>query len=692
MYRSIFIFLIFLIPFVSYSHRITIDRDSIIDIDSILIESYFTSQPFLTLTSSAKVIEKPSLLTQAPNDYLSAINNIAGVRMEERSPGSYRLAIRGSMIRSPFGIRNIKIYMDDFPLTDAGGNTYLNLFDPNSTHSIHVLKGPDGSIYGPNSGGVIRFNPEGFEKNLQNNISIQLNTGSYGLFNQTVGISHKASDKYQFSVNQSFNRNDGYRENSALNKKTFQTAHQWQYSTRGRIKWFGLYSDLFYQTPGGLTLDQYKNNPSSARPPVGSTPGASDQKAAIFNKTTYTGISNQYNINNHVQHHISIFGTFTDFENPFITNYEYRKEKNFGLRTFITYQPIHSHTIQWKTFIGLESQRGKHDIKNYDNDSGHATDPQAFDLLYNTQSTFFIKNEVLFLEKLSIDASLGWNDQTIKYKQEFPIISELENFNIQDAWMPRLGLSYKLTSNMAWRASLSKGFSPPTIAEIRGSNNVINRELKPEQGTNYETGWRWQSSNRRWITDFAVYKYQMKNGIIKQLDEIGADYYQNAGVIDQKGLEFSIMGYLITPNQYSFINSLTIDANITQQKYTFKRYITGEQNYSGNKVTAVPSGIYSSTLQMKIQKRYHLNLYYIYTSKSPLNDANIFFADSFHLLKAKLNYNYSFQSKYDIDIFVGGDNLLNQKYSLGNDINAFGNRFYNPAPPFNFYAGVKINL
>jgi iron complex outermembrane receptor protein len=46
--------------------------------------------------------------------------------MEERSPGSYRLNIRGSSLRSPFGVRNVKIYYNNIPFTDPGGNTYLN--------------------------------------------------------------------------------------------------------------------------------------------------------------------------------------------------------------------------------------------------------------------------------------------------------------------------------------------------------------------------------------------------------------------------------------------------------------------------------------------------------------------------------------------------------------------------------------
>jgi iron complex outermembrane receptor protein len=41
---------------------------------------------------------------------------------------------------------------------------------------------------------------------------------------------------------------------------------------------------------------------------------------------------------------------------------------------------------------------------------------------------------------------------------------------------------------------------------------------------------------------------------------------------------------------------------------------------------------------------------------------------------------------------VGADNLLNKTYSLGNDLNAFGGRFFNPAPKRNYFLGAKIEL
>ena len=73
--------------------------------------------------------------------FVSTLNSFAGIRMEERSPGSYRIAIRGSSLRAPFGVRNTKVYWNQIPFTDAGNNTYISLLEPALFNSNHH-KGP----------------------------------------------------------------------------------------------------------------------------------------------------------------------------------------------------------------------------------------------------------------------------------------------------------------------------------------------------------------------------------------------------------------------------------------------------------------------------------------------------------------------------------------------------------------------
>ena len=44
----------------------------------------------------------------------------------------------------------------------------------------------------------------------------------------------------------------------------------------------------------------------------------------------------------------------------------------------------------------------------------------------------------------------------------------------------------------------------------------------------------------------------------------------------------------------------------------------------------------------------------------------------------------------NVDAFIGANNLFNVSYSLGNDLNAFGGRYYQPAAGQTVYFGIKF--
>lgn len=573
-----------------------------------------------------------------------------------------------------------------------GGNTYLNLIDPLGVASIHILKGPDGSLYGANSGGVVRLQPKGFDVQ-ENQIQLNVTAGAYGLFQEQLSIQHKASERYNFSFDQAFVRSDGYRENSSLNKKAFQTAHQWRYSPQAELRVFALYSDLGYRTPGGLTAAQMAENPRQARPAAGATPGAREQQAGIYNKTFYGGVAHQWQLSDKLTHHVSVFGSTTDFENAFMTNYEVRDERNLGMRTFVSYVGRDQGSVQWEMQLGFEGQKGWNKINNYDNNKGVQGAEQAKDKLDNNQYSFFYRAMAKFYNRWTVEGSLGLNKASIAYEQLFPTVANgTGDIEFDAIWMPRLASSFLLTNNLALRASISKGYSTPTIAEVRSSDKQVNTALDAETGTNYETGIRWESRNRRFMADLAFYSYQMDNGIIRQLDANGADFYVNAGKMDQKGIEASVNVHILKPQTHGWMRDLTYQGAVARQFYKFERYELAGKDYSGNKVTAVPDWTVANTLSASFAQGIFIHLLHNHVSSMPLNDANTVEAKKYDLLQAKAGVTLPLQGKLGIQLFVGADNLLNEKYSLGNDINAFGNRFFNPSPTRNFYGGVKLML
>src|SRR5690349_11068823 len=124
------------------------DTNKVSILSTVVVKGYEQNRPLQQVAAPVSIVSQSQLNRTSGISILPALNSSPGVRMEERSPGSYRLNIRGSSLRSPFGVRNVKIYLNNTPFTDPGGTSYLNQFSFNDFSSIEILKGPGSSLYG----------------------------------------------------------------------------------------------------------------------------------------------------------------------------------------------------------------------------------------------------------------------------------------------------------------------------------------------------------------------------------------------------------------------------------------------------------------------------------------------------------------------------------------------------------------
>ena len=664
--------------------------DSVQKVGEIVIRAYLSEQPILRVPSSVSLISNKQLRDQPGLSMLPALNSVPGIRMEERSPGSYRLSIRGSSLRSPFGVRNVKVYLDEFPLTDAGGNTYLNLIDVNSIHHIEVLKGPDGSLFGANSGGVVLLNP--IDKNSESSwASAGISSGSYGLFQEKIAIQKKFKNQF-LNINHSYQRSDGYREHSAMSRNFAQVMYRINYSKENQLRVLAFYSDLEYKTPGGLTLAQYTANPRGARPSTAFVAGPVAQKARIENNTLYAGIVNEAKIINNLKHVVAAYGSSTDYLNPFITNYEIRKENTAGIRTYLELAGNQEKSINWKWNAGLELQTTGADIANYNNNKGVQGNLQAQDDIISNQFFYFTRFSTNIGERLSAEVAASLNYYKYKFSKNIRSYATRFERKFDPELMPRFALSYKLSDNLALRSSISRGYSPPTIAEVRASDNIINTNIESETGWNYEAGLRLRNKTDRLWMDASIFQYRLENAIVRRVNSNDTEYYLNAGGTRQTGVETQASYWLIEPGSKGFLSGLQIQNSYTLSKYFFQNYVNGTSDYSGNRLTGTPRSVVISGLDFRFQKNFYLFAQHNYTSKIALNDANSVFSNSFDLVHCKAGWRTSKPGKPVLDVFAGIDNLLDETYSLGNDLNAFGGRFFNAAAPRNFFAGMKLTL
>ena len=271
----------------------------------------------------------------------------------------------------------------------------------------------------------------------------------------------------------------------------------------------------------------------------------------------------------------------------------------------------------------------------------------------------------------------------------YPVLKQTRNYKNELA--PRISLKKILTDDLSLKATVSRGFSPPTVAELLPSTGVISTELEAEYGWNYETTvsyykTKWQHRVQLEATGFY---FKLNNALVQRRDISGADYFVNAGDVKQKGAELHL-DYLFRASAHSLIDDLNIRLDYTYNHFRYGSFVKGTEDFSGKAVPSVPANTFSALGDINFKNGLYANITWYSASTIFLNDANSVNTDAYHLLGWRLGWRKIKTSKYKFSFYAGADNLLDENYSLGNDINAASNRFYNAAPRRNYYAGLSL--
>jgi iron complex outermembrane receptor protein len=656
-------------------------------LDAVVVKGFESNKSLLNTPASIVLIGKQTLNANSAFSLLPALNSASGVRMEERSPGSYRLSIRGSLLRSPFGIRNVKVYYDDFILTDAGGNTYMNLLDIHAVNGIELIKGPSGSLYGAGTGGAVLLNGFGKSKD-SSDLKLRLLGGSFGTLQQSIQYQYKAKD-VQLNFLQGHFQSNGYRVQSKMRKDNIQLNMRIKSNEKVSTDLILFYADLFYQTPGGLTLAQFNANPRQSRSATATLPSVVDQKTAIYNKTAFVGFSNTYQISSKWKTVSSVTNGLTRFRNPFITNYEKRREYNLGLCSKIVYEDNLPIPLQWVS--GFEIQKGEYAIDSSGNNKGTPDGNKVTDELVARQQFAFTQLNLQPLEYLQIQSGLSINCFFYSIERTIGIPSTgLKELDFNRQLLPRFALLLAPVKNISLFGQLSKGYSSPSIAEIRPSAGGIYSGLQAEYGWNKEVGLKVSAWRNKFFMQASLFQFDLKNAIVRRVNNNGAEYFVNEGDVQQRGIEVEYQYHWINMLRQRFFRSIKWTQAITLNDFRFVNYKNNQTSFAGNQLTGVADKVIVSTLSMDITKKIYWNIQFSYVGKMPLNDANTFFSDPYRLWQSKLGWRSGHARP--IEIFLLADNIGNEKYSLGFDINAFGNRFYNSAPGRNIQFVLIIDL
>lgn len=663
------------------------DHDSVRVLENIIVNAYESNTTLIHTPAAISKVSNRDLNRYDNTSILQAINTKPGIRMDERSPGSYRLNIRGSSLRSPFGVNNVKVYYDGIPLTGPGGSTDLNMLGFYNIHTVEVIKGPAGSMYGAGTGGalLIESNPESFSSGFK----AGYNMGSFNTHNITADVRLGTAEANSI-INYQRMSSDGYRDHTKMNRDVISWNTYLKKNENTILRSHFIFSNLYYQTPGALTKAEYNENPRAARPHAGIFPSADEAKAAIHDQAFLAGFSLEQKISTHWKNNTSVYGYYWRHNNPTFRNYTRRVEPNLGGRTNFQYRKDFGATV-FSFNTGAEFQQNFITSRLYDNINGDPGGMQTDDEINNTQGFVFAQGNVEIESGWIFTAGASLNKSAVDFKsfKTNPYSHEKRNFKNELA--PRLAVLKKLNPSFSVYASLERGFSSPASSELLPTSGVFNTVLQAESGINYEVGTKGSFLGNRLFFDVTAFYYRLKNAIVQKQDAGGGIFYDNAGSTDQKGLE-TYVSYIVFNNDNRFFNYGFVYASNTWNDFKYDDYKQAANDYSGNKMTGVAPQTVAAGVDVGTRAGVYGHATYFFSGKIPLNDANSEFADPYHLLGLRVGYKTALSDKWNLDLFTGVQNMLDETYSLGNDINAAGGRYYNVAAGRSYFLGVIIGF
>jgi len=657
-------------------------------LNEVVVKAYEQNRKLTEVGAPVSIVSKASLNRFGNLGILPALNTNPGVRMEERSPGSYRLNIRGSSLRSPFGVRDVKIYWNEIPLTDPGGNTYLNELGFYNFQSLEIIKGTAGSLYGAGIGGAVLINsmPAVWDKG----VSVDYTRGSYNT-NSTNANLRSGDSSHRNIFSYTHQTSAGYRQQTQMRRDVGSWETLIRASDKQTVHAYMLYSDLYYQTPGGLTLTEYNKDPRMARPPAGSQPGAIQAKAAIFQKNFTAGLASTWHLGDHWQNTTAVYGAYTDFTNPGIRVYEYRQEPHLGGRTVFQYK-THMGVGSLQLNAGAEAQKGFFETRDYANKSGVQDTLQTDDRLNNWTYMGFVQADLKFDGGWTLTAGASYNINALDITRVSVRPPVTHDIRFDNKLAPRVALLKRLTPDISVYASAARGFSTPTVQELEKSNGVVGPPLQPENGVDYEVGMRGSLFHGRLFFDVDGFFFHIRNAIVQRIDSFGVSYSINAGGTNQHGLE-TFVSYQLVDDPGGYVTALRVFVSDTWHDFHYSSFTQDTSNFSNHRLPSVPPQLLVSGLDVSLYLGLYANVTYTYSDHVALNDANTAWAGSYNLLGGRLGFRRVLPGgKFRLDVYTGIDNAFNVKYSLGNDFNAAAGRYYNAAPGRNVYGGVSLNL
>ena len=640
-------------------------------LDDIIINSNFYPKRFKDNNSSTSIIDDIEFRKNEGEFLINTLNQTSGLYTHSAGYNTNRITIRGMGSRSQYSTNKIKSYLNNIPLSNGIGETTIEDFGIDILDQIEINKGPNSSIYGSGLGGNIILKTS---KSFDKTVKIKSIFKSFNTYQNSISVSRKIN-----RLNLLFNfekiKSDGYRDNNSYNNNRFFTSINYEINDYFSLEFINFFNTADAFIPSSLSLENFQNNPSSAAFTWGNVQGGEDYNRSL------SGITFNLKRNKYKSITTFFYKTFdNDEKRPF--NYLIEDSDSFGFRHIgqLSITPFDlSYGFEYSNENYLFSTWDEYRTANERIISQQTQDRKNYNFFMQIDKTF--KNSFL---------TFGIGSNKINYDWIDNINSNSLSYSTKTIISPRISYNINLNNNSIF-ANISHGFSSPNIDETLDENGIVNPNIKPETGWNYELGLIGSSRNNILSYNVGIYYVDIKNLLVAQRTGFDTFTGVNAGKTSHPGLEATLNFSLYRSEKFS----VTSSNNFSKYWYVFKDFNNRGNDYSKNKLTGVPTHTTNSKIKIDF-KNYIAQVSFQNVGKLPMNDSNELFTDAYSLFNFKLSKLFSI-NKLDIDISTGVNNMFDKSYASGIVINAIGfggrdPRYYYPGLPRNYYISLSLSI
>jgi iron complex outermembrane receptor protein len=435
----------------------------------------------------------------------------------------------------------------------------------------------------------------------------------------------------------------------------------------------------FANDPGGISLAQAQADPTSAWPNnVNFRAGESlDQQRLGLTYSKSFGERHEIQLRNHYvwRDFANLLpfagGGATEFERFYVgggANYSYHGEAWGRPNNLI---------------VGIDIDHQDDGRQRYDNNMGTLGSLLADQDELVTNVGLFVQDEMALTDELTLTVGLRYDEIEYEVKDKFLSDGNDSASRSLDEVSPMIGVVYSPFEAASFYATITTAFEAPTTVELANPDATggFNPNIQPQLATNYEVGVKGTIARRNRF-EVSLFSIDVKDELIL-FDLGGREFYQNAGQSSRRGAEFS---FASKP-----VDSLTLTLAYTYSKFEFDVFVDNNgNNFAGKTLPGIPENLFRGEVAYTHPSGFYAAMDVLSVGDFFADNGNTAVNDSYRVANLRVGVADARFGDWSISPFVGLNNLTDESYASEVRINAFGGRYFEPAPERHFYGGVAI--